>query len=290
MDPTFTLYDIAFAQPRPQTSCAPNPWKARYALNFKQIPHTTQWVQLPDIVNLRRSLGVPACRKFADGSDFYTLPLLQNTQTGEVVAGDSFDIACYLETRFPSAGAGDLFPSDVAAEGEEGEGKVRLDSYVLPSKWESLVPLSEIDGRVIAHKEYARFQANVDMAFSVHSQLMAHGMRVDPEVEDEVRREFVRRVGVSCWEDLGVYGEARGKLMASLREVLEGLADMFRRDATGPFLLGARPCYADIIVGGWLRMMSKALPESEWEEARGWYDGVFGKLHDALQERFGDVK
>jgi len=53
---------------------------------------------------------------------------------GEVVAGDLFDIANYIKMRFPGARAGDLFPFNIAAEGEKGEGKVRLDFYVLPFK------------------------------------------------------------------------------------------------------------------------------------------------------------
>ncbi|KAL2756277.1 hypothetical protein ACRALDRAFT_1056933 [Sodiomyces alcalophilus JCM 7366] len=270
--PCITLYDIAFASPCDKNTCAPNPWKARYALNFKGVTYSTEWVQMADIAKVRRGLGVPACRKFADGTDYYTLPVLKDPSTGSCI-GDSFDIAHYLQTTYPDAGAGDLFPPQ------------QLD-YVCPGS--ILIPLTERSDNV--HPEYVRFNDNVDMAFTLHVQLMMHGMRWDPACEAAIQAEFARRAGVGSWDDLSVSGEARDKLRASLRDTLRDLAAMYQRDTTGPFLLGSRPSYADIIVGGWLSMMSRTLPEHEWEEIQTWYDGVFGKLHAALQERFGDVK
>lgn len=270
--PGIVLYDVAFAPPYEENTSAPNPWKTRYALNFKGVPYSTQWVQMPDITKVRRSLGIPACRKFADGTDFYTLPIVTDSKTAAVV-GDSFDIANYLQNTYPDAGAGDLFPSQ------------QLD-YVCPG--DSLVPLSEQNDSV--HADYARFNTNVDMAFSVHAQLMGTGMRWDPAFEDEIKAEFLRRTGMKSWDDMAIDGEARDKLKGSLRDALRDLAAMLQRDATGPFMLGGTPSYADIIIGAWLRMMSKTVPEGEWEEVQTWHDGVFGKLHAALQQRFGDVK
>ncbi len=40
--------------------------------------------------------------------------------------------------------------------------------------------------------------------------------------------------------------------------------------------------YADLIIGGWLQMMKNCLPE--WEELKRWHEGVWGRLHDALEE------
>jgi len=268
------LYDVAFAPPYEKNTCAPNPWKARYALNFKGVAYSTQWVQMPEITKVRRSLGVPPCRKFADGTDFYTLPILTHSKTGSAI-GDSFDIANYLQNTFPDAGAGELFPSQ------------QLD-YVCPGAMDFGVPLSGRNDN--DHADYAQFNTNVDMAFSLHAQLMAHGMHWDPALAEVIKAEFVRRAGVGSWDDIGIYGEARDKMKVSLRDTLRDLAAMFQRDMTGPFMLGNQASYADIIVGGWLRMLSKTLPESEWEEVQTWHDGVFGKLHAALQQRFGDVK
>ena len=269
------LYDIAFAKPYEENMAAPNPWKARYALNFKQVPYTTEWVQMPDIAKVRQSLGIGACRKFADGKDFYTLPVLKDNDTGAVI-GDTVDIANYLQNKYPDAGAGDLFP-------EQDLG------FVCPGAVEILVPLSVRDDDSI-HPDYALFNTNVDWAFTLHCQLTGSGMKWDPEVKDQVEEEFARRAGVKSFQEMCVVGEARQGLLDSLQKTLKDLAAMYQRDASGPFLLGAQATYADIIVGGWLRMFCKATEEGEWEQIAAWYDGVFGKLHTALSTSFGTVR
>lgn len=267
-----TFYDIAPKPPVHKNCFAPNPWKTRQALNFKQLPYNTTWVPLPDIPKVRASLHVPACRKFADGSDFFTLPIINDPATGSLV-GDSFDIAVYLQKNYPDSGAGDLFPPQ------------KLD-YVFKQD-PILIPLSECDGS--DYPEYAKFNVNVDAAFTMHTQLAVQGFPFDPATEEASKAEFVRRAGVSCWEDFALVGEARAKMLASLRDMLGGLGKLFERDARGPFLLGSRASYADLMVGAWLRMLSVTLPAGEWEQVRGWHGGIFGRLFDAL-EVYREVK
>ncbi|KAF9311190.1 hypothetical protein BG003_007687 [Podila horticola] len=267
------FYDIAMRPPVSETCCSPNPWKSRYALNFKKVPYSTSWVQQPDIAKVRPALGVPAGRKFADGSDFHTLPILSDPAHSAIV-GDSFDIAVYLQKTYPDSGSGDLFPPQ------------KLD-YVFPYDLAFLVPLSERNDSEFT--EYNMFNMNVDAAFTMHTLLMAHGLPFDPATEDIARAEFAQRAHVASWNDLTVQGEEREKLKRSFCDTLAGLADLFKREPSGPFLLGAQPSYADLIVGGWLKMMQVTLPGAEWEEARTWHDGVFGKLHDALQT-YAEVK
>ncbi|PKS11881.1 hypothetical protein jhhlp_001175 [Lomentospora prolificans] len=267
-----TFYDIATRPPVEKSCCSPNPWKTRLALNFKGLPYSTTWVALPDIAKVRSSLKVPACRKFADGTDFYTLPIIEDPTTSSLV-GDSFDIAVYLQKTYPDSGAGDLFPPQT------------LD-YVY--KHEAiLVPLSEC--RESEYPEYAKFNMNVDAAFTMHVQLTVQGFPFDPATAEASKAEFVRRAGVSCWEDFALVGEQREKVKDSLRDMLGGLGKLFLRDTSGPFILGSRASYADLIVGAWLRMMRATLPESEWDEVRSWHGGLFGRLHDAL-EVYAEVK
>ncbi|GMG26484.1 hypothetical protein OAory_01087080 [Aspergillus oryzae] len=269
---SIVFYDIAMRPPREKTCCAPNPWKARLALNFKGVPYSTSWVPLPDIAKVRRSLQVPACRKFADGTDFFTLPIIEDPATDASV-GDSFDIAVYLQKTYPTSGAGDLFPPQT------------LDyTFTHPT---ILIPLSKC--RDNEFPEYAKFNMNVDAAFTAHTQLALQGFPFDPATAETSKAEFVRRAGMTSWEDFALVGEARQKVMDSFREMLGGLAKLFVRDPSGPFLLGTRPSYADLIVGGWLRMMRATLPQSEWEEVSSWHDGLFGRLHDAL-EVYAEVK
>ncbi|GAO19024.1 uncharacterized protein UV8b_01144 [Ustilaginoidea virens] len=272
--PAITFYDIAQAPPVEETCYAPNPWKTRFALNFKAVPYSTQWVGLLDIEKVRRQLGEPPCRQFADGSDFYTLPVVRDATTGATV-GDSLDIALYLQRTYPDSGAGDLLPAQT------------LDYSFTPSA-PILVPLSEHQAKG-EFAEYARFNASVDAAFTMHVPLMAQGMLFDPAEAEEIKAKFARRAGVRSWDDVALAAEARRPLMDSFRDALTGLAELFARDGGGPFALGERASYADFIVGGWLRMAQKTLPRAEWDEVRGWHGGVFARLHDAL-DAYAEVK
>jgi glutathione S-transferase len=259
------FYDIAMRPPVEETCCSPNPWKARLALNFKGVPYSTTWVALPDVKKVREGLQVPACRKFADGTDFYTLPIIEDRAAGALV-GDSYDIAAHLQATYPDAGAGDLFPPQA------------IDyTFDMPV----LIPLSDHTGKPFP--EYARFNSHVDAAFSAHVVLTLQEFPFDPATADESKAEFVRRAGGRRWEDFAVVGEAREGVLSSFRDMLGGLAKPFLRDPGGPFLLGATASYGDLIVGGWLRMMRAALPASEWAQVRSWHGGVFGRLHDALE-------
>ncbi|KAH9890216.1 hypothetical protein F4778DRAFT_377330 [Xylariomycetidae sp. FL2044] len=92
------FYDIASGPPvRP---FAPNPWKTRYALNFKRADFVTQWVDLSEVTSTRKSLGADPVRFHADGEPFYTLPVIKDPSTNKVV-GDSLDIAVYLDEKYP---------------------------------------------------------------------------------------------------------------------------------------------------------------------------------------------
>ncbi|PGH10710.1 hypothetical protein AJ79_05301 [Helicocarpus griseus UAMH5409] len=267
------FYDIAMKPPVEKNCCSPNPWKTRMALNFKRVPYKTTWVPLPDVAKVRSSLKVPACRKFADGSDFFTLPIIEDPNT-EALVGDSFDIAVYLQKTYPNSGAGDLFPPQT------------LD-YVFSPDNPISIPLSDIPQS--GFPEYAKFNVHIDAAFSAHAQLSSQCFPFDPATAEISKAEFARRAGATSWDAFTLVGEERQKVKDSFRNTLGGLAKLFQKDASGPFILGNRATYADIIVGGWLRMMRATLPGSEWEELGSWHDGLFGRLHDAL-EVYAEVK
>ncbi|KAF5568057.1 hypothetical protein FPHYL_2991 [Fusarium phyllophilum] len=241
-----TFYDIAARPPVEKNVFSPNPWKTRFALNFKNVPYSTSWVALPDITKVRTSLNVPACRKFNDGKDFYTLPIIDDPSTGSVV-GDSFDIAIYLQKTYPTSGGGDLFPTQTLDFDFE-------HPYIL-------VPLSE--WRDKENPEYAKFNLNIDAAFTAHVQLGVQGMPFDPASEEESKAEFVRRAGVKQWDDFALVGEAREKTMQSLREMLGNLAKLFTRDMSGPFLLGEKVSYADMLVALYYIIPSNR-PHENW--------------------------
>ncbi|KAI0468206.1 hypothetical protein F4859DRAFT_217756 [Xylaria cf. heliscus] len=265
------FYDIAMHPQAAEPCCSVNPWKSRLALNFKAIAHKTTWVPVPEIPQVRRGLGMPACRKFPDGSDFMTLPILVDPSTGSKI-GDSFDIAVYLQKTYPASGSGDLFPSQV------------LD-FAFDIDLPAWAPqLSERKGT--GYDDYSKFNLNVDAAFTAHVGLMGYYIPLDSEASKDA---MVRRAGATSWEDFKVEDEAREKLKASLRLMLGELAKLFSRDASGPFILGNQASYADIIVGAWLHMMRGTLLSDEWQEVRGMHGSIFGQLYDGL-EKYAEVK
>lgn len=267
------LYDIS--SPKQPRSYAPNPSKARLALGFKNVPFRTEWVDIPDIERVRRSLDCPATRKLDDGTDFFTLPMLQDAPSATIL-GDSFDIANYLDTTFPSSSL-PLFPPDV---------KGAWTTYESPAKdTPFFAPITTNAGA--KHEVFARFNLHVDATFSANMILYGEFLPLNPGSAERVKEVMCRRAHLGSWDDICIRGEARKGLFEGFKEAMRGLAELFVADGKGGMWLeGETPCYADLIVGGWLNMLSNVMPEGEWVEFRGWFGGVFGRVHDVLQERY----
>lgn len=165
----------------------------RYALNFKRAHYKTEWVDLPDVTEVRKKLGAPPIRTHPDGSDFYTLPVIKDQSTGETV-GDSFDIALYLDKL--DTGAPPLFPP-------------------------STVSLQ------------AAFNVQVDTIFTQFGLLFCHGLPFNPETAEISKAEFVRRAGTKSWDDLTVRGKEREETLAAFKAALEPLTKLYKlRDGT----------------------------------------------------------
>ena len=264
------LYDIS--SPKQPRSYAPNPSKARLALSFKRVPFKTTWVDILDIPDTRKGLHCPATRKLDDDSDFFTLPMLQDPVSGKVV-GDSFDIANYLEDTFPGSG-GRLFPPNSTRTGLDYESPHRDTVF--------FAPITSNQGA--KNEAYARFNLHVDATFS--AQMVLHGVNLpfNPETVDAAKAVMIKRAHLKSWDDLIVKGEARQQLMGAFKDAVKSLADLYMVHEDGPYLEGKEANYADLIVGGWLNMFSIIMPEDEWKDFRTWHNGVFARLHDALQE------
>ncbi|GMK58048.1 hypothetical protein CspeluHIS016_0500800 [Cutaneotrichosporon spelunceum] len=259
------LYDIAMAPPRARTVCSPNPWKARLALNLKSAPYRTIWVPLPSISTVRKSLSLPAGRKFNDGTDFYTLPILDDNGT---LLGDSYDIALHLAS-LPLPGPA-LFP----ALGP-------LLDFKLADDVPLLVPLTDVSDR--PYPAYAAWNMAIDAAFTAHTAPCTLGFPFDPATRAQTQAEFVRRAApyVSSWDAFALTGEARESTLLSLEKTLGGIAQLYARNP-GPFL-GGEASYADCVVCAWLLMLAGTLPPEEWARVREWHGGMFARLFDAME-------
>ena len=235
-------YDIASAPP--VTCFAPNPWKARYALNFKGVSYRTEWTELTKVTEVRKKLGAAPNRVHMDGRDFYTLPVIHDLSTGKIV-GDTFDIALYLDEAYPN-----------------GPRLIQTHS-------------------VGAH---AALNIHVDAIFTASSGLCLSGLPFNPDTAAESRAEFARRAGKEKWEEMIMDDDARVKTMEQFEAALGGLVKIFKRRNEGPYLEGAQATYGDIIIGGWLMWMYKTVRSDEWEKISGWHDGLWGNLHKALEK------
>ena len=244
------------------------------ALSFKKVPFTTTFVDLLDINSVRQGLNCPAVRKFDDGSDYYTLPMLRDPVSGTVV-GDSFDIANYLEDRFPDSG-GCLFPADSTKTGLDYESPAKDTLFY--------APLTTHEGK--KNLDYAQFQTMVDATFSSDVLLIAQFMPFLPATADAIHALMAKRAHLPSWDVLNIQGEARVQLIATFKTSVESLAKFFTVNKGGPHLEGEKANYADLIVGGWLNYFSSCMPAEEWEDFKTWHGGVFGRLHDALQQNY----
>ncbi|KAI1456414.1 hypothetical protein F4805DRAFT_475946 [Annulohypoxylon moriforme] len=133
------------------------------------------------------SLGADPVRFFADGEPFYTLPVIKDPATNEVV-GDSFDIAVYLEKKYPDS----------------------------PSLFKHLIGL------------YAAFNAHIDSIFPKGGILFSEGFPFDPVNEEQVKAEFCRRAGLQSWDQLTVRGEERRKVVEAYEGQLGEAAKYFK--------------------------------------------------------------
>lgn len=263
--PTLRFYDLASAPPL--RTFAPNPWKTRFALNFKGIPYQTQWVDMPEISKLRQDLGVPANRTLPDGTPYHTLPVVQDTLTGKLI-GDSFEIALYLDGTYPDSPS--LFrPFTV---GLTAAFNAQVDS--LFTKHVSLCDRMPFDPRI---------ESEIMAIFAERAKSMGDILPSSQQREDvfvsleaalgELAKSYRHTGGTTdhVWR-------AGGTAKAQSQRPPPG------RESAGPFLDGDKPTYADFIVGAWLKMLEACMELAGWQRVRSFQDGFWGRLVDNLAE------
>ncbi|EGN93794.1 hypothetical protein SERLA73DRAFT_144791, partial [Serpula lacrymans var. lacrymans S7.3] len=104
------LYDIPSTMPGKAFSS--NTLKVRYCLGYKGLVFKTVWIEAPDIEERMKVIGAKPTRVKSDGSDFYTLPVIEDPSTGAIVS-DSLVIVEYLDKTYASTPA--VLPPDTRA-------------------------------------------------------------------------------------------------------------------------------------------------------------------------------
>jgi glutathione S-transferase len=219
---------------------------ARFILNYKGIPHRTEWIEYPDIEPHNKSLGIKPTGKKADGTPRYTLPAIHDPSTNTYLA-DSFLIAEYLEETYPDTPR--IFPHETRSLQHAFQsafvqtlGPVR--PFVIPVAWLHLGQRS---------KEFYRFHRELDAGHTLEEMVPVGTERVVK------------------W----------AKFREAMNTVNESLA---KTDAKGPFVMGDTISWADIFLSAYLTYFKLIWGEDseEWKDMASWNGGRWENLLRSL--------
>ncbi|KAH7920412.1 hypothetical protein BV22DRAFT_1073973 [Leucogyrophana mollusca] len=245
MSSPIIFYDIP--SKLPGSAWSPNTWKTRVVLNIKGIPYKTEWVEYPDIEALALKIGASPTGTRRNGNPMYTLPIIQDPNTGKVVS-DSFMIAEYLDATYPNGNT--LFP--------------------LGTK-----PL------------FAAFEAGVSNAIrdiALLQMALICPMLNDPsEKFFRASREGIFGMKV---EEFSPIGEKRDADLAKAKQSLATL-DKWLLKSGGKYVMDDTISYADVILAGWFNWIRLVHgPDSAvWKDIAGWHGGRW-RAHITNMQKF----
>ncbi|THH07918.1 hypothetical protein EW145_g3059 [Phellinidium pouzarii] len=227
---------------------SPNTFKTRLSLNYKGIPHKTEWIEYPDIeTSLKKSGGAPTSKK-PDGRDHYTLPAIYDPATGKVVT-DSIQIAAYLDDRYSDTPA--LIPSGTRAA-------IEIFNDFFEQKLGSIYPIL----------------------------LPASNNILNPPSEEYFRRTR-EELYKKKLEEFAPPGPARDELWEKFREGLDQVASFYDKNgANKPFFLGDTFTFADANVLGYLLWIKVVLgsDSKEWKAVGSWNGGRWANLVEVTKK------
>ncbi|EGR52654.1 uncharacterized protein TRIREDRAFT_53153, partial [Trichoderma reesei QM6a] len=129
VEPEIVLYDLACVK---NICFSPIVWRIRLMLNYKRIPYTTVFLEMPDIEPTLRELGLPPHDPASGNKSNYTVPAIQHLPTNSYIM-DSKTIAEFLESTYPDP------PLQLTSElGHEIE--LQLRTLIAPTLYRSIMP------------------------------------------------------------------------------------------------------------------------------------------------------
>ncbi|KAH7100782.1 hypothetical protein BKA62DRAFT_619584 [Auriculariales sp. MPI-PUGE-AT-0066] len=217
---------------------------ARLLLNFKQIPYRTEWISYPDIEPTMIALKAAPTSQRADGSPFYTLPVIKDADS---IISDSYDIADYIDRKYPTAHAAAFPPRTRAAQ-----------ACILSFLSRNLLPV--LRPLVIPH---------------IHPILDPRGaayMRLTREAQFGSTLEFILPLGTP---------EREAQWDKVARE-LEMVGAWFE-ESEGDWLGGTEPFYADLVLAAHFLWIIKGRVPDGWERVRLWHEGRWERFMDQCE-------
>ncbi|KAF5317733.1 hypothetical protein D9619_012624 [Psilocybe cf. subviscida] len=233
---------------RSNEAVSTNTMRTSLCLRFKGLDFKTEWIELPDIERFSIEKGIAPTTTKPDGSPFYTLPAIYDPSTGTKLA-DSWKIALYLDKTYPDTPR--LVPEGTAAL-------------------------------------QRAFTDSVEGIFAPGALFTLQGVHknISPGGVARYERNILERAGKPL-EEVIPRGDEAASGWAKYQESL-GKLDAWYATSDGPFLTGATPVWADLIVGamfvGQRRLLGKE-HDARWEDVAGWHNGRWGKIVELLEER-----
>ncbi|KAF7291696.1 GST N-terminal domain-containing protein [Mycena chlorophos] len=233
---------------------SPNIWRIRYALNYKQLPYTTVWIEYPDIAALyTETLKIPPCSTRRDGSPYYCLPVIHDPNTDTTIS-DSPIIAAYLDKTYPDPERA-LFPPNThtlqkAFRSAYDEITGPMAPFVIPRIADILRAPSEVYFVETRSKSFGKPLREVFPTGEEYT-----------EKWEKTKNAFGKIDAWYCAEESG-----------------------------GPFVMGKKPTFADFVIGGEMQWTRVAFGEDskEWKEWASWHGGRWAKLIEDLKPYEGE--
>ncbi|TFK22733.1 hypothetical protein FA15DRAFT_504978 [Coprinopsis marcescibilis] len=264
-----TLYDIPSTTP--QHPWSPNTWKTRFTLNYKNLPHKTEWIEYPDITALYKAHNIAPTRFFPDGSGYHSLPVIKDEDelTGEATyIAESLEIARYLDKKYP--GTPRVVLEEDGTEGAFWETQKafpdELRAHLFPFYvvgWKGIA--GKLSPRSAAHFKTARANDYSAVINPANPVTTIDDLHLSPEEVDE-RWERVKQS----------FDEVDGKYFGG-KGGEEGSVTWFSGD---------RISFADFVLGGFLLWIRDALGEEseKWQSLLTWSDGKWKTFLERLGE------
>ncbi|KAL4071673.1 hypothetical protein V8B97DRAFT_1961661, partial [Scleroderma yunnanense] len=176
--------------------------------------------------------------KHPDGSDFYTLPVLRDPNTGAVIT-DSWDIAVYLENTYPKK---PIFPKDTRG----------LIHAFIATEVEQITPIRKflfLRAREIFTKRSAEYFTTTREKYfkQKFEEFSPEGSHERDQHWSALERGLTT---TKMWYDL----------------------------TDGKWMMGNTFSYVDILAAARVFWLKKMLHDDEWKRIAGWHDGQWQRL------------
>ncbi|KAK0457992.1 uncharacterized protein EV420DRAFT_405058 [Desarmillaria tabescens] len=219
-------------------------WRTRYSLNMKKLPYQTIYVELPDIESLAKQIGAAPTRTKPDGVTPLYTVPIIHDHATGAVVSESAAIAAYLDKTYPS-------------------GPTLVPTGTMPLQLAFRDAVTDLFGGFRGFMTKG-FMQNLNDRTLVYwkSRLEEQGVNFEASFNGDEEKE-------KAWE----------KALAGFAKL-----DKWFEGNEGPFVLGNEPCFADAVLGAFLRSGRSAFGKDskEWKDIASWNGGKWAKYLESF--------